>query len=107
MKIRIEDAIMHPAMRYRPEFSVPVWVLRKPMMVGLKKPPRLPVQLTSAMPAAAALPPRNDVGSAQNIGTAVTTPTTASIRPNMASGVLLPACVHSSEADGGGKTWDR
>ena len=32
-------------------------------MVGLKKPPRLPVQLMSAMPAAAALPPRNDVGA--------------------------------------------
>src|SRR6266478_7740066 len=38
------------------------------MMAGLKKPPRLPVQLMSAMPAAAALPPRNDVGFFADFG---------------------------------------
>ena len=58
---------------------------------GLKKPPRLPVQLTSAMPAAAAAPPRKDVGSAQNMGTEVTTPTTARFMPIAASdGLLAP-----------------
>ncbi len=40
-----------------------------PIKAGPTKPPRLPIELMSAMPAAAALPPRNCGGSAQNTPT--------------------------------------
>jgi hypothetical protein len=37
-----------------------------PITVGPTKPPRLPIELISAMPAAAAVPPRKIGGMAQN-----------------------------------------
>jgi hypothetical protein len=37
--------------------------LRKPIRYGLTKPARFPMELTAAMPAAAALPRKNEVGS--------------------------------------------
>ena len=67
------------------------------MMAGEKKPPRLPVQLTRAMPAAAAAPPRKEVGRAQNIGMEVTTPTTAMFMPMAARSGLLAPWVHSAK----------
>src|SRR5208282_1420238 len=74
------------------------------MTVGLTNPARLPVQLISAMPAAAADPPRKEVGSDQNIGSAVTIPTTAMIRPAIAIVVLAPACVHRMNPQAASRT---
>ncbi|WP_175166120.1 hypothetical protein [Paraburkholderia fynbosensis] len=54
----------------------------------------MPVQLIGAMPAAALLPQRNAVGSAHNIGSAVTTPETASVSPIIDSGELSPLAAH-------------
>ena len=45
---------------------------------GLRKPARLPIELIIAMPAAAAVPPRNAVGRLQNSGSVVRMPIVAS-----------------------------
>src|SRR2546428_8287349 len=46
-------------------------------MLGPKKPPRLPIELMKAIPAAAAVPARRLVGMAQNGPTIENTPTRA------------------------------
>src|SRR5919204_6553803 len=47
------------------------------MIVGPRNPPRLPVALINAMPAAAPSPRRNDVGSDQNGGVKLYSPIAA------------------------------
>src|SRR5687767_13809470 len=55
----------------------PVASMIEPIMYGLTKPARFPTELITAMPAAAAVPPRNDVGSDENNGAQVMTPAAA------------------------------
>ena len=80
----IAAKVMVPATKNSPEVREPVWVFSQPIRVGLTKPARFPVELINAIPAAAAVPPRKEVGSAQNIGKAEITPAVASVRPIIA-----------------------
>src|SRR5271163_2370592 len=84
VRIRQADTSSDPAIRNRLESSECVIVFSHPTSAGLTNPARLPVELINAMPAAAPVPPRNDVGKAQNIGKAVITPEAASVRPSKA-----------------------
>src|ERR1700694_5535341 len=54
--------------KIRPVKSVPVQSRNCPKIFGPKYPPRLPMELMAAMPAAAPAPLRNAVGSVQNTG---------------------------------------
>src|ERR1700730_2026090 len=56
--------------KIRPAKSVPVQSRSCPKIWGPKYPPRLPMELMAAMPAAAPAPLRNAVGSVQNTGRA-------------------------------------
>lgn len=61
------------------------FVLMMPMMEGPKYPPRLPMELTIAIPPAAATPDKYRLGKDQNEDDAVTTPAQATvnaIKPN-------------------------
>src|ERR1700679_496210 len=78
--MRPADTISDAAIRNRLESSECVTVFSHPTTVGLTKPARLPVALINAMPAAAPVPPRKDVGNAQNMGKAVITPEAASVK---------------------------
>ena len=44
-------------------------VLTRPIKSGPKCPPKLPTELTKAIPAAAAVPDKNAVGNDQNVAT--------------------------------------
>src|SRR6478752_8955066 len=57
-----------PDTKYRPPRKLPVASLIQPIIAGPAKPPRLPIELIVAMPAAAADPDRNVVGMAQSGG---------------------------------------
>src|ERR1700730_8065933 len=54
--------------KIRPAKSVPVQSRNCPKILGPKYPPRAPMELMAAMPAAAPAPLRNAVGSVQNTG---------------------------------------
>src|SRR5689334_9217397 len=60
-------------------------------MLLVVNPARLPSELTSAIPAAAAAPPRNAAGRLQNDACALDAPATSSTSPTMATIVLPPA----------------
>ena len=50
-------------------FAPPDMVLTRPIKSGPKCPPKLPTELTKAMPAAAAVPDKNAVGKDQKVAT--------------------------------------
>src|SRR5450830_586841 len=101
MKAQISNAasVRVPATRYKPEDSVPVMLLSAPMTVGLMKPARLAVELIKAIPAAAPAPPRNDVGSAQNMGSALTTPMATMVRPTTDNTALCAVLAQTTKPD--------
>ncbi|MDT4837859.1 hypothetical protein FQZ97_716020 [compost metagenome] len=61
----------------------------QPIRYGLITPEILPTELASAMPAAAAAPPRIAGGTAQNCEMVVMTPMVPAVKAIMASTVLL------------------
>src|SRR5512143_5600 len=63
----------------RPAEYPPVWLLSQPMMEGPKNPPVLLIELMSAMPPAAAVPPRYAVGKVQNTDSAAWIPAAATV----------------------------
>ena len=63
-----------------PAVKLPVISRAKPIRVGPTNPPRLPIELIAAMPAAALRPDRNSVGKVQNGGRAAMTPAMATER---------------------------
>src|SRR6202166_2266224 len=84
VKIRQADTSSDPAIRNRLESSECVTVFSHLTSAGLTNPARLPVALNSAMPAAARLRPRGEVGKAQHMGHAVLPPEAASLSPSSA-----------------------
>src|SRR5579864_9378466 len=62
-----------------PPRNCPVEVRTSPMMYGPKNPPRFPTELMNAIPAAAAVADRSEVGIAQNGPIIEKTPTTATL----------------------------
>ena len=67
-----------------------------PIKAGPTKPPRLPIELMSAMPAAAALPPRNCGGSAQKTPTSDRCAICESVKLRTRSAMLCCAATASS-----------
>src|SRR5262249_9545621 len=66
--------------------------LMAPIANGIRKPARLPIELIIAMPAAAAAPPRMEVGVLHDTGRADMMPIVHRVRPVMAA-VTLPLAV--------------
>ncbi|TMA10412.1 MAG: alpha/beta hydrolase, partial [Deltaproteobacteria bacterium] len=83
LAIVIEAAITHSA-----GLALPVASLIQPTMYGATKPEMLPTELTKAMPAAAAAPPRKAPGRFQNCDTVVQTPAAPIVRNSIESAVL-------------------
>lgn len=67
-----------------------------PIKAGPTKPPRLPIALMSAMPAAAALPPRNCGGSAQKTPTSDRCAICESVKLSTRSAMLCCAATASN-----------
>src|SRR5260221_6772925 len=68
IRVRIAETVKRPPTKYRPPRNLPVRSLIQPIIAGPTKPPRLPMALMVAMPAAAAEPDRNMVGMLQSGG---------------------------------------
>src|SRR5690348_10076537 len=64
----------NPAISNSPPVKLPVASLIQPIAYGPAKPARLPIELITAMPAAAAVPDRTAVGNVQNTGSVPNTP---------------------------------
>src|SRR6476646_144652 len=77
--VRTAERTSKPDMKYSPPRKLPVVSLIQPMIAGPAKPPRLPIELIVAMPAAAADPDRNMVGIAQSGGFAELMPILTSV----------------------------
>src|SRR5450756_2051462 len=80
--------ISSAATKYKPADSVPVDVFNAPIMKGAAKPARLPIELISAIPPAAAVPVRKTEDSDQKTGKAARMPVAPRLRANRASGAL-------------------
>ena len=78
-RVRTAERTSRPATKYRPPTKLPVWSLIQPIMAGPTKPPRLPIELMVAMPAAAAGPDRNSVGMLHSGGFAEEMPILTSV----------------------------
>ena len=94
-----------PATKYSPPVKLPVWSLIQPISPGPTKPPRLPIELIVAMPAAAAEPDRNIVGMAHSGGLAALMPTLTSVSAATTATTEL-ATAGKRKADGGDQAGD-
>src|SRR6266702_5200880 len=79
---------------YIPAAFPAVACFSQPTAYGLRNPARFPMELISAIPAAAPVPARNEVGKLQNSGSVVRMPIVASVSPVIASVV---SCAHTTE----------
>src|SRR6202022_1663999 len=80
MRVRMADSTSNPATKYNPPWKLPVRSLIQPIIAGPAKPPRLPIELMVAIPAAAADPDRNIVGMLHSGGFAELMPILTSVR---------------------------
>src|SRR5246127_650763 len=71
-----------------PAVDLPVRSLSQPTIAGEKKPARLAMQFTAAIPAAADMPPSNAVGSDQNCDEDARMPAAATLRQTIEAGTL-------------------
>src|SRR5262245_40492766 len=84
-----------PAIRSRPAVKLPVASFIQPIAYGPAKPARLPIELITAMPAAAALPDKTAVGSVQNTGSVPNTPQAPMVNATIVK-VGLPVSVDAA-----------
>src|ERR1700733_13963287 len=84
------DRISNPATKNRPPWKLPVRSLIQPIIAGPTKPPRLPIALIVAIPAAAADPDRKRVGMLQSGGLAELMPILTSASASRTA-ITLPA----------------
>src|ERR1700685_3268840 len=91
VRISAPPIASNAAKKYRLADVLCVRSVIQPTRKVLAKPAMLPSELISAIPAAAAAPPRNAAGKVQNDDCAVDAPAVAKTRPAIASSVLLTA----------------
>src|SRR5438105_3597590 len=84
--IRTAASTSSPATTYRPAAALPVASRSQPTMNGAIQPERFPIELISAMPAAAPVPASIMVGIGQKGANALSTPVTPSTSAANASG---------------------
>src|SRR6267142_5635637 len=77
--VRTADRTSNAATKNNPPWKLPVISLIQPIIAGPTKPPRLPIELMVAIPAAAAEPDRNIVGMLHSGGFAELMPTLTSV----------------------------
>src|SRR5262245_17702778 len=75
-RIIIAAITSNPATTYKPDEVVPVRSLSQPTRNGASQPERLPIELMSAIPPAAAVPDNSIAGICQNGEKALSTPVT-------------------------------
>src|ERR1700730_9828840 len=86
--VRTADKTSNAATKNNPPWKLPVISLIQPIIVGPTKPPRLPIELMVAIPAAAAEPDRNIVGMLHNGGFAELMPILTSVSANSTASTL-------------------
>src|SRR3954471_22221115 len=89
-----------PDTKYRPPRKLPVISLIQPIIAGPAKPPRLPIELIVAIPAAAAEPDRNRVGMLHSGGFDELMPILTSVSVNRTDSTVPanPAITRPSDA---------
>src|SRR3984893_2282783 len=98
--VRTADKTSNAATKNNPPWKLPVISLIQPIIAGPTKPPRLPIELMVAIPAAAAEPDRNMVGMLHSGGLAALMPmlTRVSAATTDTTEVAAPASIRPAEA---------